>query len=818
MSITLHHYQPTYGLFNLLILRNIKNQLSCYPFRINKNGRLIVTTTRISHLHSNALLYNSTKFKDVKTINPNSKDEEAKKKLIDIQFYRRLPTFHIKPLPTFNNLTIEEKLSLKKIRFPEEIESLIATTCPPGLLTEIYEVLKNIHDKYLLNKTTQKENQVYNAAWWKLRDYLFGSIKMYHNSTNTPVFVNIGDYVKFSDINKIYPMLLQSNILSNEKWYSLITVSPMLNSRILKPEQVTSLLKVKYILQRAYLKILHEEIESKTPKIIYENKNKLPKLGLKDSGSNTLFDIKNPADWFYKTRKMKRKIIMHLGPTNSGKTYNALQKLKKSNRGYYAGPLRLLAREVYERFQKEGIRCNLLTGEEIINDLDSMGNQAGLTSGTVEMVPLTQEFDIVVLDEIQMMGDPDRGWAWTNAVLGCNSKELHLCGEKSVLPLIRKIAAITGDELIINEYARLGELRVETSPIPNGLRSLQKGDCLVAFSKKKIIDLKLKIEQETTFKVAVIYGSLPPETRIQQANLFNEGRYDVLVASDAIGMGLNLAINRVIFTTDSKFNGEEMVLLTTSNIKQIGGRAGRFKSHEEGPSVGYVTATSKSVLENVRSGINAKTEYLNKAYVWPPDQLASKMIKLYPPNISLSFFLNDISLQIEKNATKIFALSDLRNRLEAISLFEHVSGLTFQEKMILSNAPVKSLPAVQRAYVNFCKTIANKQTKNIFSYQQDLEPSLLEAKFSKKENIGLDKYENIHSILSLFFWLGNRWPNYFVDPESATDLKHLCELIIFDKLDSLTKNPYLKKNAIYGSFFSKSFVGNNKNRSGRTKN
>lgn len=110
---------------------------------------------------------------------------------------------------------------------------------------------------------------------------------------------------------------------------------------------------------------------------------------------------------------MKRKIIMHVGPTNSGKTYHALQRFQKAESAVYCGPLRLLAQEVYERSNEGGVPCNLLTGEER-RESDGVDKW----SCTVEMTNLNSRFDVAVIDEIQMIGDDQRGWAWTSAVLG----------------------------------------------------------------------------------------------------------------------------------------------------------------------------------------------------------------------------------------------------------------------------------------------------------------------------------------------------------------------------------------------------------------
>lgn len=217
--------------------------------------------------------------------------------------------------------------------------------------------------------------------------------------------------------------------------------------------------------------------------------------------------------------------------------------------------------------------------------------------------------DLCVIDEIQMIGDAQRGSVWTNAVLGVLAHEIHLCGEESAVPLIEKLVKITGDELVVKKFDRLGKLTMEKKP--TSLKTLKKGDCLVVFSKRKILEYKCSIEQETKLKVGMIYGALPPEIRAQEAARFNSGEYDVLVASDAIGMGLNLKINRIVFSGINKFNGSEVENLTTSQVKQIAGRAGRF-SAEHGSKEGLVTALQRSSLLYIKECLETPIVELEK--------------------------------------------------------------------------------------------------------------------------------------------------------------------------------------------------------------
>lgn len=313
---------------------------------------------------------------------------------------------------------------------------------------------------------------------------------------------------------------------------------------------------------------------------------------------------------------MKRKIICHVGPTNSGKTHAALQALVKAKSGVYCGPLRLLAWEVCEKMRQHEVTCGLLTGQE--KDLPTGYSHIACT---VEMADLQSVYDVAVVDEVQLVGDEHRGWAWTNAILGLRASEIHVCGNPALLPVIQKICAKTKDELIIRQYNRLSSLEVAEDAL-GSYRYVKPGDCIVGFSRRRLYQLKYEIERQCKgLRCCVIYGNLPPSARQQQAALFNDvnSEYDVLVASDAIGMGLNLSIRRIIFSSIEKFDGRERRLLNSSEVKQIGGRAGRFGTIFER---GEVTCLRDDDLPYLSSMIQEADSQVLRAGLFPSsDQL-----------------------------------------------------------------------------------------------------------------------------------------------------------------------------------------------------
>lgn len=322
-------------------------------------------------------------------------------------------------------------------------------------------------------------------------------------------------------------------------------------------------------------------------------------------------DMRQPHQWFPVARSLERRVIYHAGPTNSGKTHNALVAMRAAASGVYCGPLRLLAMEVYDTCNAGGTLCNLVTGQE---RREVPG--AAHTACTVEMVSMSRRVDVAVIDEIQMIGDEQRGWAWTRALMGAPANEVHLCGDGSAVELVRRICEEMGEPFEVRTYERFTTLSVEEQGLPQGYRegAIQPGDCVVAFSRRDIYAIKQLIEQESkALKACVVYGGLPPETRRQQARLFNdpENDYGVLVASDAVGMGLNLNIRRIVFHAMHKYEGGGKAAarrrVSTSMVKQIAGRAGRRSSQFRH---GLVTCANPADVPLLKAALEVPLEQL----------------------------------------------------------------------------------------------------------------------------------------------------------------------------------------------------------------
>lgn len=335
----------------------------------------------------------------------------------------------------------------------------------------------------------------------------------------------------------------------------------------------------------------------------------LQKTGiLNDLFQELLTDIipPHPKDEYPLTRNMKRSFIIHAGPTNSGKTYQSLLELKQSAKGIYLSPLRLLALEVYERLNEDGVPCDLLTGEEMI-----LAAGARHIACTIEKANYEETYDIAVIDEGQMIGDPQRGYAWTRAILGLRAQEIHVCCAPEAVTLLQKLISDCEDEVSIIEHTRQTPLIVQEQSF-RFPQDVKRGDALIVFSRKKALQVASQLTQ-SHLTASIIYGNLPPETRRKQVSLFLNKETDVVVSTDAIGMGMNLPIKRVVFLETEKFDGNQVRDLNSQEIKQIAGRAGRKGIYDQG----FVNTTREKA--KLKHKLSISDPPLKAAFIAPHD-------------------------------------------------------------------------------------------------------------------------------------------------------------------------------------------------------
>lgn len=315
-------------------------------------------------------------------------------------------------------------------------------------------------------------------------------------------------------------------------------------------------------------------------------------------------------DLYPLARMMDRHFVLHIGPTNSGKTYSALEEFRKAEIGIYMAPLRLLAYEIYEDSNQKGCPCNMITGEEELTV-----DRATHTACTIETADLKQQYDVCIIDESQMLGDASRGGAWTAAILGTRAKTIHVCAAPNVKDILIKLIEQCGDTYEIIDHERSVPLRFEKKPF-RFPKDVRENDALIVFSKRSVLQVAAEL-QKNNKKVSVIYGALPYESRRKEVARFISGETDVVVATDAIGMGMNLPIQRIVFLETEKFDGERKRELNEQEIKQIAGRAGRKGIYNEG----LINAEYDKWA--ILKGLDKEPEKLENVYLDFPSTLLS---------------------------------------------------------------------------------------------------------------------------------------------------------------------------------------------------
>ena len=318
-------------------------------------------------------------------------------------------------------------------------------------------------------------------------------------------------------------------------------------------------------------------------------------------------NVRNPALDYTKAREMSRHFVLHVGDTNTGKTYESLQALKNAESGIYLAPLRLLAMEIQDKMLEDGVLCSMVTGEE-----ENIVDGANLMSCTVEKLNINNTYEVGVIDECQMIADRNRGGAWTRAILGLVAERIYLCMSPDAKDICIKLIELCGDTYEVIEHKRDTELRFVGVIGEGGIR---KNDAVILFSRKNVLWYAEKLKNKKGLKPSVIYGALPYRARKEQVRKYINGETDIVVSTDAIGMGMNLPIKRVVFVETMKYNGLTTDLLEPNMVKQIAGRAGRRGMFDVGE---VATFKQDHVIEN---GLTAAHGSIKKAYLPFPEEL-----------------------------------------------------------------------------------------------------------------------------------------------------------------------------------------------------
>jgi ATP-dependent RNA helicase SUPV3L1/SUV3 len=451
-----------------------------------------------------------------------------------------------------------------------------------------------------------------------------------------------------------------------------------------------------------------------------------------------------------------------VGPTNSGKTHAAIEMLREAKSGVYLAPLRLLALEIHERMNELGIPTSLVTGEERI-----LHAGAQHVSSTVEMVDLKRETELAVIDEAQMLQDEQRGWAWTLAIAGVRAKRVILCGSEDGLAAARHLATRLGITLNVRRFERKNPLKV-VDAVP--LAALRAGDAVVAFSRNAVVDLQRQIRRHGR-STAAIYGSLSPAVRRREAERFRTSRADVLVATDAIGLGLNLPIRRLIFASIEKFDGVTMRLLAPHEIRQIAGRAGRFGIHEEG----QVTTLDARSVSFIRDNIGRFNASALNCPIWisPTDEhlrRLSLIIETTRVSRLLHFFQTRMR-RAQDTQVRITNLSDTIEVAVALELSERFLDLPLTVRCTYSRAPVTTRG-------NSLAVLARWGERHARDGIVDC--SDLTAGLASRDRLLL--FEDRSRLATLYLWLAQRFPGVYVDGQAVTLMRERIDDDIHEAL------------------------------------
>lgn len=443
-------------------------------------------------------------------------------------------------------------------------------------------------------------------------------------------------------------------------------------------------------------------------------------------------------------RSVQRKIVAWLGPTNSGKTHRAVLALSGAKSGMYLGPLRLLALEQRDRVVELGTPCSLITGEE--RDEQSPTHSAR----TVEMTDFSRRFEVCVLDEMQLAFDRDRGWAWVAAYCGVAADTLIVTGPVSAEPVIRRLALLCGDTVEIHHLERQGSLEYE------GVidwRKVPPRTAVIGFSRAMVLELKAMFESRGQ-RVSVIYGGLSPEIRRNEARRFREGESDIVCATDAIGLGLNLPLERVAFYETDKFDGEINRRLEPAELLQIAGRAGR------GPgSAGWVAAFS------ARDGRRIEAAMAEPQRTPAPDQLPAAPTPMHVRAIADHLQLDRLVPILEFFRTRL--------KFPGGTFFPDVQEDVFAAAQLVdTHAP--TLPVEQR-YALACVPIDLEEHlfRSTFAEWLELLAAGQTIKFPRRLDGGggLETLEEILRLITAYRWLALKFPGAFTDMAHVEQLR-----------------------------------------------
>ncbi|MFY4820855.1 helicase-related protein, partial [Aliarcobacter butzleri] len=398
---------------------------------------------------------------------------------------------------------------------------------------------------------------------------------------------------------------------------------------------------------------------------------------------------------------------------------------------------------------------------------------------TIEMLDFDLDVDVAVIDEVQMLEDDDRGWAWVNAIIGCPAKKIIMTGSVNALDAVKKIAAYLDEDLEVIKHTRKNELKILDKW--TSLEKLEDGTALIAFSRSDVLKLKQRLQKK--YVVSVIYGNLSPEVRRDEAKRFREKKSQILIATDAIAMGLNLPIKTILFTTDTKFDGVSRRKITVNEIVQIAGRAGRFGHFE----AGYLGATRRDILAYIKEEFESPIKTIKPPFKVKINnnqlEALSSHIKTNSLTKILKFFADNMSFNGP------FVAANISSMIEAARIVDNKNGLSLEEKYLLAQAPITTKSTIiLQAYDSYIASVIKKRVNHY-------KPSITLPKKAITQKDLLLVEDEVKKI-SLYLWLSYKLPELFPDHDKAYILRNSFNSFI---------EKSLKGNLVEESGFEKDF-------------
>ncbi|MEW6738115.1 MAG: helicase-related protein [Acidobacteriota bacterium] len=387
---------------------------------------------------------------------------------------------------------------------------------------------------------------------------------------------------------------------------------------------------------------------------------------------------------------------------------------------------------------------------------------------TIEMLDLSQVFEVAVIDEAQMLFDRDRGWAWTTAIFGVAAHQVIITGSPSSIPILQRISEHLGESLEIKQFDRFNPLE-SIEQTANLSSSIEPATAIIAFSRQDVLGLKTKLE-ELGKNVAVIYGNLSPEVRREESRRFRLGEAEYLIATDAIGMGLNLPIKNLLFWSTQKWDGEKRRELTNEEILQIAGRAGRFGIHEKG----FVGAFDRDSLRRIRSAmLNQSNQSSTNCQVMP--------------NIKIILHISEV-LRTEALSEILLFFKDQMLKDNPLLKPARMEALIFLAKQCDVNKDI----SLSDRFLFSCAPLDIKDELALMAWRQwlvsfkkreitTLKP--LPDKYSRSDSVAetyqeLEAAERLVKRLTCYAWLAYHLPGAFLDLQICDEQRAIANKFI----------------------------------------